>query len=276
MKTLWHSDGEANEEGDFVAEIQDDNGRMRSMFKGKTHKEVADKLLASYASSTAEFDRLRSERKPDRAPASTQIAPRPLSADDSFRLGAELTSPNTAPQAIEEIITKAVGAAPAVIGQTLADLRQERELAYVRAEAAAFLEANPDYYPDDRNKGRLLKELQLKGLDVTRNNLQIVYEELESQGLMLQKPEGFEQQQEHQPESQPAGKSAGEPKLPETRPRLAAMSTGMRSGDARAPRPATTPKPKVTRAELEAMPREEYLTKLRDPVFRAAVDALPA
>lgn len=278
MKIFWQNDGQANSNGEFIAEVQDDSGRVKSTFKGQTHKEVADKVLASYASSTAEFDRIRAQRQPDRATVGATVgAPKQLNADDSFRLSAELTDPATTTRAVDELITARLGAPPAEINRVLADVQQREAVAYIRAEAEAFVAANPDYYPDEGNvnKDRLIRVLQLKGLDVTRNNLQIVYDELETQGLMLKRPEGFEQQQEQQPERQPADKSAGEQNTPQTRPRLASFSTGIRSTDPVAQRPQSTPKPKVTRAELEAMPKEEYLTKLRDPTFRAAVDALP-
>ena len=277
MKIFWQNDGEANADGLFIAELQDDNGNQKSMFKGTSHKEVADKVLASYASSVAEFDRMKAQRKPDRAPVAAAIAaPKVLTADESFRLGAQLSDPTTATKAVDELITARVGASPVEISRVLSDVQSREAEKYYAAEAQAFARDNPSYFPDDAgaNRAKLFSALQLKGLDLTRNNLQIVYDELESQGLMLKRPEQFEQQQE-QPDRQPAGKSAGEPNPPQTRPRLAAYSTGIRSTDPVAPRPPSNPKPKVTRAELEAMPKEEYLTKMRDPAFREAVDSLP-
>jgi hypothetical protein len=62
---------------------------------------------------------------------------------------------------------------------------------------------------------------------------------------------------------------------PTPQPRPRSYSSGLRNSDASASRPAPKPRtPVITRAALESMSRAEYNERIRDPIFRRAVDAL--
>ena len=73
MQPKWLNDGEPDENGEYssIAVIENAAGARISTFKGKTYKEVADKLLESQVNANREISRLR---RPDQArvPATAQ------------------------------------------------------------------------------------------------------------------------------------------------------------------------------------------------------------
>ena len=277
MEHYWLNDGNADDKGIFTAHIKDDDGKVVSTFKGASVKEVADQLLQSNAASSAEFQRLKKNRTPDRAAVQPSVtAPKPLSADDHFRIASELTdaNPDKAVAAVQEIVTRSVGATPQQIGKVLTQVEAENLERFYTGEVNAFLKDTPDYYPDpgNANKDRMLKLLQLKQLDITRNNLSIVYDELHSQGLLIPRPAVGDQQEA--PAGRTEAKPSQEPNSPPPARARQVASTGFRSSDANGQRPPASAPPKYTRRQIAEMSAEEYRDKMRDPGFRKIVDGL--
>jgi hypothetical protein len=273
MKYTWLNDGQPDENGDYIAVIENAAGARISTFKGQTYKEVADALLQSQANANREISRLR---RPDRArvPLPLQAETKTLTSADKLRLSTEITDPEKVVDAVTEIVTHAQGANPREITTRLATMTDDQRDQYYKDEAVAFVQATPDYYPVQQNRDKLFAALKDSQLDLTRNNLALVYQTLSDQGQLIAwpeeptdgpKPNG--QMRESSPEPNP-------PSPTSTRPR--SVSTGIRSSDASASAPPPPAPKKITRADIERMSRAEYQEKLRDPAFRRAVDALGA
>jgi hypothetical protein len=279
MQPKWLNNGEPDESGDYVAVIENAAGLRISTFKGKSYKEVADKVLESQANANREISRLR---RPDQArvPQQLKTETKTLTPADKLRLATDITDPDKVVDAVTEIVTAAQdGVTPRQAINSVATMTKDQRDAYYQAEAQAFVEATPDYYPVPQNQQKLFAALEFNNYDLTRNNLAIVFQMLFDQGQMIPWPEEGEsngapaapngQQREAQPSPEP------NPPSPTSRPR--SVSTGIRSSDASAsPPPPPAPK-KITRADIERMPRREYMDRINnDPAFRKAVDALGA
>ena len=274
MNHEWLNDGEPDENGDYIAVITNAAGARISTFKGKSHKEVADQLLKSQANANREISRLR---RPDtaRVPLPLKTELKTLTDADRLRLSTEITDPDKVVDAVTEIVTHAQGASPREITTRLRTMTDEQRDQYYRDEAVAFVQATSDYYPVQQNRDKLFAALKESGLDLTRNNLALVFQTLSDQGEMIAwpteptdgrpKPNGKLSEDEPSPEPNP-------PSPTNTRPR--SISSGIRSSDASASAPPPPMPKKLTRADIERMPRAEYQEKLKNPAFRRAVDEL--
>ncbi len=277
MKHQWLNDGEPDQNGDYIAVIENAAGARISTFKGKTVKEVADEILKSQANASREIVRLR---RPDQArvPQSLKTEAKEMTPADKLRLSTEITDPDKVVDAVTEIVTHAHGGnSPREITKRLANMTEEQRDQYYKDEAVAFVKATPDYYPVQQNRDKLFAALKDSQLDLTRNNLALVFQTLLDQGELEPwpteptdgptKPNGQQREAEASPEP-------NSPSPTNTRPR--SISTGIRSSDASATAPPPPMPKKLTRADIERMPRAEYQERLRDPAFRKAVDALGA
>jgi hypothetical protein len=258
-----------------------------STFKGKTVFEVANKALLSMAEANRTIGRLM--RPPDSGRKPFKAERKELTPEDKMRLAGEITDPERVVDAVTEIVTAKQGVAPDVVGQRLEEMDEPARIQYWQSEARAFVDDHPDYYPDDKNVNMLalFAELRARGIDLTRNNLDIAYQHLNAQGKLLPRPTGEEEQQEEEYElvgvaaapTQTAttnGSSEPNPPRPMSTPRPRSISSGIRSSDASASAPPPARKPKITRADIERMSRRDFVDKLRDPEFRRQVDALGA
>jgi hypothetical protein len=272
MEPKWINDGEPDENGDIVATIENPGGGRVSTFKGKSVREVADKVLQSQIEATKTISRLM---RPDSGRKPFKAERKELTPDDKFRLAGEITDPNKVVDAVTEIVTAQQGIAPDVAGKQIEAMDGPASAAYYQQEADSFRKDNPEYYPDDKNINMksLFDELEAKGWDFTRNNLSIVFQTLSAQGKMLPWPEGDEDEVEAvTPIRKTNGTSEPNPPSPSSRPR--SISSGIRGSDASGTPPPTPRPAKITRADIEKMPRREWEEKLRDPAFRRLVDAM--
>jgi hypothetical protein len=191
-------------------------------------------------------------------------------------LATDITDPDKIVDTITEIVTAAQdGVTPRQNVNNVATMTNEQRDNYYRSEAEEFVRANPDYYPVQQNQQKLFAALEANKYDLTRNNLTIVYQALQDQGELIPWPTNGNGNGEHVgPEpARPNGRP--EPNSPSPRPR--SVATGIRSSDASASPPPPPPPKRLTRADVERMPRREYMDRLaNDPGFRKAVDALGA
>src|SRR6266576_4552039 len=136
MKHEWLNNGEPDENGDYIAIIENASGVRISTFKGKTHKEVADALLQSQANANREISRLR---RPDhaRVPQPFKAEAKELTSADKLRLSSEMTDPDRVVEAVTEIVTHAQGASPREITTHLSKVQSDQ---YYRDEATAFVQ----------------------------------------------------------------------------------------------------------------------------------------
>lgn len=273
LEPKWLNGAEPDDNGDYVAVIENTRGVHVSTFKGKSIKEVADKILESQAEANLTIRKLM---RPDSGRRPLKVQRKELTPDDRFRLATEMTDPAKVVDAVTEIVTAKQGIAPDVLGSSLEGMDEAALANYYQTEARAFVNENPDYYPDDGqvNMRALFAELEARGWDLTRNNLSMVYQSLNADHKMIAWPTG-----DDLPEPEPPAQLNGtrepnppRPTTPNIRPR--SISTGIRGSDANATAPPPPKKQKLTRADIERMPRTEYMDRLRDPAFRKEVDAL--
>jgi hypothetical protein len=264
MKKIWLNDKQPDENGNYTLVIENGNGHRISTFKG-TIEEITDQLAEAQVNANRQLSRVA---KPDNGRVPFQVAPRELTPADRLRLSSEITDPNKVAEAVTEIVTAAQGAPPATVTKKFQEFDQNAADEYYRQEAVAFTTDYPEYYPVPENQQALFDALRAHNYDLTRNNLAIVFAELFHAGKLVAWPSD----DITPPEEPPAPPVAVAPP-PTPRPR--SFSTGLRNTDANASKPTPAPrKPAITRAELERMSRAEYNERLRDPIFRRAVDAL--
>ena len=234
-------------------------------------EEMVDMLAEAQVLSSRKLGRMM---KPDKG-RKEPFQPRPtsLTAEDRERLAMDITDPSKVAEVVSEIVERTTGATPTRIVAELSDRDRRDSEAFEVAETDAFLRDYPDYFRSPENYQALRAEMNLRGYDLTRNNLAIAYEHLLSEGKMMLAgdiPSTHTQETEGQrtpPEMAP---------VTEEQPR-ALRSTGLRSADTTASRPAPKPrKPLVTRRDLAFMGKQELNQRLRDPAFRQAVDELGA
>jgi hypothetical protein len=64
MKPIWLNNGKRNEDGERVAVIESSTGKPVSIFKGRTYREVADRILESQAHANQVISKLHSKCSP--------------------------------------------------------------------------------------------------------------------------------------------------------------------------------------------------------------------
>jgi hypothetical protein len=219
-------------------------------------------------------------RRPDAGRRPVQVEPKEITPADRLRLSGDITNPDRVVEAVSEIVTKTTGLTPNKLGAEFARMSSEEQDRFYGAEAQAFRESNPDYYPVPQNQQALFEELKANGWDLTRNNLTIVFETLKERGDIIPWPNDSEPREPESEAPQPVyvngnARPKGQASTATARPR--SISTGLRHSDANASAPPPLQKKKYTRADIERMSRAEYNDKLRsDPEFRRQVDAMGA
>jgi hypothetical protein len=256
MKTHWANEGNPNDEGDYVAVIDLENGKPEQVFKGKTHLEVANKLMDAQMHASQRIDELKSNRKFDEPKPKKEVKPRVLTADERFKMAQDMQDPSKAAEAVNTAVEAAVGVPLSEIAERLQGDDQQSEAERISAECIAFAQATPEFFQCKYNAELIVEWLTVKGKPITRNNCAIAFEHLNTIGLMVQRP--AEQPTEPTPQADGG--------LPEptviTRPRAAISSTGIRAGDSgQQPAPKKTA-PKYTLEDLERMPESVYRQKL--------------
>lgn len=272
MRKNWSNNGEPDEEGFYEVAIENREGKAISRYKAKSMRDIADLALDSQVQANRQIGRLM---QPDRGRTAVKLEPHELNGGDTLRIAQKLDDPDPTARvnAVNEIIDARLGGKPEAVASVVNDISQERSDAYYRAEAEAFVTAHPEYYPVNENQDLLFRELMTRKIDLTRNNLEIVYHALTERGEIIPWPD--EAGGESTPPESEEGGGGGNHPPPATRPRrVQSIATGIRNQDSNGSRPAPTTKKTVTRAEIENMSRAEYMDRLRDPGFRRAVDAM--
>jgi hypothetical protein len=263
MKERWLNNKQPDENGDIVLVIENNDGHRVSTFKGKTLEEVTDALVAAAVHANRQLGRYL---KPDSGRTPMRVEPREITPEDRLRYSTDITDPSKVVEVVDEIMTARQGAPPAAVGKKLSEFDQAEAEEYCRQEAVAFMNDYPAYYPVEQNKDLLIDSLNKRGWDLTRNNLAIIYQGLLNEGKLVMWPQSSPVEEELPPP---------EPVATTSTPQRRNVATGLRNSDANASKPAPPrPKPIITRAALESMSRAEYNERIRDPIFRRAVDAL--
>lgn len=268
MQKRWMNNGEPDAEGFYEMVIENRNGQVVSRYRAKTHKELAEMAMESQVNANRQIGRLM---QPDQGRTPLKLEPHELSDGDTLRIAQELDSadPSKKVAAVNQIIEARMGGRPEAVASELNTVSQERSDAFYRAEADAFTKQHPEYYPVKENMQLLFRELMARQIDLTRNNLELVYRDLMEKGEMIAWPSTT-----GEPEGGGEPDGGGNPP-PASRPRqVLSIATGIRNQDANGAPPPPPKKKPVTRAEIENMSRAEYMERLRNPEFRKAVDAM--
>ena len=292
MQKRWLNEKQPDENGDYILVLENEKGGRVSTFKGQTIDEVCEKLADSQMHANLEMIRLR---KPDTARPKLRLEQKQLSPADRLRLSTEMTDPERVVEAVEEIVTARQGITPNKLGAHLSEMDEKERDEYYQAEATAFRDEHPNFYPVPQNRDALFEEMRANGWDLTRNNLAIAFRTLWDRGDMIPWPDdsgnnptpptpinGDDGGMNGAPATtQPAGHSNGgngSSSAPSPRPRNVSVSTGLRSSDASASAPAPVKRAaKYTRADIDRMSRAEFADKLRnEPGFRQQIDAMSA
>jgi hypothetical protein len=278
MKTFWESE----EEGNYVAVVDMEDGSGQQRFEGATHKEVADKMMVAQANATAliktQATKIKETAPVEHAKPVTEFKAKPLSADERLEVTTDLSDATKAPEAVKKIVESALGAPLDTVRERLgaqqqADLKAERE-----AICKAFIAEQADFMPCKHNWDLIIGMGDNLNLAFTRTNLDSIWEKLKTAGLAILKPTTdtppADDEAPAQPEStQPAGGLPAQPAAT-TRPR-GTVSTGLRAGDSSAVPPSGRATPKYTRKQINDMSAEEYDYKFKnEPGFAQLVDRL--
>ena len=195
------NNGEPNADGFIEATIESSEGKRVSTFKGKSEREIIERLLESQVNANREIARLR---KPDAARPQLKVQPKELTAADRLRLSTEITDPNRVVEAIDEIVTAKQGVSPDKVGSEFARMNRVEQDSFYATEAQAFRDEHPDFYPVPQNRDALFEELKANGWDLTRNNLAIAYATLVDRGDMIPWPSDQQAPETTEENRQPA------------------------------------------------------------------------
>ena len=263
MAVSWENDGEAVD-GVYIAKIDLGDGSQAQVFKGRSQREVADKLLAAQESASRAIKQLKAGIQPDPQKPRRNFQTRPMSANERMQVAADLQDPARADQAVTRIMEATVGPIEAIKSTLQRDDEAERARDAAR-ETEAFVEDTPDWWPSAHNKSVLWNYMQTNGLEFTRKNFGIAFEQLKAAGLVNFKPAN-----ETEPEETSGERIATQPV---TRPR-GGFSTAVRAQDASGAGPRTV-RPKYTSQDITTMPLDVYKQKLEsEPGFAAFVNSL--
>lgn len=284
-KIFYENDGKPNDEGDIVAVVDMNDGTQPERFKGKTEKDILDKVLVAKAEATRTIQTVARGKLDPKEPATTPAAPAPLTADDRFRVTAGLQSPESAPESVVAAVEHELGRPLADVARLLSREQEAAEIKKMQELWAGWVEKHPEYVQCPQNNGRISRYLDLHRAATTEKNLDIAFEDLSRDGLLVEMPPNAVVEDEAvaaatvtatpeataPPESRPQAGSPARPAVT-TRPRMV-NSSGVRSADISGTDAPPKPAPKYTMAEVEKMSRAEYSEKLKtDPEFRAFVD----
>lgn len=258
MSRRW----ENKEDGRLCLVIDSEDGTQPQRVYGKDKDEVLEKVArtAEHAARWIAPQKqtiagpLPKATSADRAP----VGRKPMTADEQMQRTADLQNPAKAPLAVRALMNEATDGAMDEFEEFRQDKRRRVSAERLASTAGAWANRHPEFHRTELNKKLLCDGAVLRvGIEnVTEDVLQDVY---------LQLFEGGYLQSESSPAGQPDETPANSP--------ARSSATSYRRTALRANVPATSNKPRYTRAEVDALPADKMLEKYRtDPEFRRAVD----
>jgi hypothetical protein len=265
MAAEWRNNAEPID-GEYIVDVDPEDGSAVQTFRGATIREVTDKLATAQVHASRRINELKKAELPDPAPKRATLAPRKLTADESFQAVQDLRDPLKLPEVFDSVFEKRFGARPEEVARRLNEADEKEEAAAAIAETKLFLESTPEWDPTPENKLKLASYMRDTGMAWTAKNFRIAFEKLMGDGLLTPMPT------QHNAASET---TAPERIVPQqtTRPR-GSFSTGVRSSDV-SRMPPSQPKQRYTRQDIDLMPKETYLWKINNEAgFAKLVDAL--
>lgn len=258
MAVVWRNNGEKDGEGQYIVDVDPENGTQVQTFSGRSRKDVAEQLATAQFNASRTIHQMKEERTPDRRGDVAKIVPIPLSAEERMRLSIDLQDPSKADDAIERLVESKVGSLKAIADRENDRIQKEQDEREM-AETRKWLARTPDWYPSGNNKAAVFNYIENNKLDVTAKNLEIAWDDLKQSGAAEFAP------------PKPAGE---EEVVLDTRPRIASYSTGVREDEISRPAPAEgRKKTKWSWAETDAMGSAGYKQMYNSSAeFRKAMD----
>lgn len=273
MAVVWRNGGEKTAEGEYIVDIDPEDGTAVQTFRAPTRKEMSEKLAAAQFTGSRTINDLKKNRRADSAPAAPVVI-KPMSADERMSAIRDLQDPAKFDHVISRAVESTLGRPLAEVKRITTKYDEDTQAAQIIAETQRFVATTADWYPSAANKVELANRIENNNLAYTANNLGIAWDAMKAEGKADLKPAGAddelepdEQQQQQQQQRQE------EVYLSErTRPRATSYSTGFRNGEVRTQRPPAA-KPKYTKEDIEKMPPSVYEQKLKnEPGFEDAVN----
>lgn len=267
MAFQWRNNGEPVD-GEYIVDVDPEDGSQVQTFKGATFKEAADKLAGAQVHASRRINELKRGQTPDPKKPRPSFSPKPLTGDERFQASQDLRDPNKLTDVISQVVESQLGAPLEEVRERLqrADDKEVEDAAIT--ETLAFFNATPEWHPyvSAENKLKLWGYLQSHNMATTAKNFGIAFDRLMESGSLAKNPEEVDE----------APEPVTERIVPQqtSRPR-GSFSTGIRSSDVSGTSGATKSKPKYTRQDILTMPKSVYAHKLNNEAgFAAVVDAL--
>lgn len=191
---------EPEEEVIYERTIDLGDGAGVQVFRGKSYDELIDNLAKAQENATRKIREQAAELKTKREQATQAVEEdETLTEEQKYILSQKiLTDPMAVIEhAVESRLKKFKRAEEA------AKAREEAEAQAVTKAAEDFMQQTPDYYASKKNGAKILRALELEGLDATIENFQRVYQDLNESGLLEGKPEEKQVAEQEEVEAQP-------------------------------------------------------------------------
>ena len=247
--------------------------------------------------------------KDDIAPEVERIEPlvnfseKPLSAEDRFTISQQLNDPEKFESARDKLFESAVGVTPDILRKTLNETQMQTQQLVARQNAQEWLYQHPEFYQCQENIDTVVDYMVKNGLKPVVKNFEFAQSEMEKAGLLLSSPIVREAPVPAPVIPAPAPVVEA-PKLQEPAPEPARISEVPVSQSSTVPevipvvekRQSHTPSSlnnrissstgnnasaaseieKLTYADIERMPSDEYKRNLTNPAFAKHVNELEA
>lgn len=169
----------------FRREIDLGDGSGKQVFEAESLEALTDKLVEAQRNATKKIRELSREVKVEKA--AEKEPERELTADEEFLLSQELLNHPSKTQ--KKLLEGLFGMSLDEVKAAMEDARAMRQAKRADEAANKFIEATPDFHACPANAQRINKYLSVHKLECTVENLATAYEELNSLGLLEQKPQ---------------------------------------------------------------------------------------
>jgi hypothetical protein len=267
----WEKLGDGRER--LVIDAEDGTNPM--YVYGKDREEILEKLATTVETGQSTIQRLRStvaatptasnsaHAPAQGAPQGPAAAPRRAqpTADDVMVAAADITNPAKAPQAARTLLRAA--------GIDVDGMVRDQSASRVARVGREWNAAHPDFPTDSRNSRMLIDRASLNvGFEnISAQALDTAYAQLLAENMLFETEEGAPANGNGNTNGTEPAQPGGSQEPRTVRPR---MATSYSRNQLTARTPAAQPKPKYTRAEIEAMNTRDFRAKVLDvPDVRA-------